>query len=174
MARKKTKRRRLPVRKPVRAYRNRILNRELDEAYRDFCGEGLHRVREVLESLGSPRAEAYLRAIDVEVTNRRAKRKMGKDSARALYRKKRERISDLVGHCLREGYPVFRSEVRDCGQPHILYVYLPGCEQLSWHCNLNGHPSLPEHPGEWDGKNYATLKKLETAVLGLLRPAGKP
>lgn len=145
-------------------YRNRYLNIDLDAAYRDFCGIGLHAVKERLSHEDSPLATAYLQAIEIECFNRRAKRKMGQDSAARLYRKKRSAIAEFVGFCLEHDFPLYRASAHQAGQPDVLYVYLPGCEQISWHCKLENRFSLPSHPGDWDGRKYSTLRKLEKGV----------
>lgn len=145
-------------------YRNRYLNIDLDAAYRDFCGIGLHEVKERLRTDATPLALAYLKAIEIECFNRRAKRKMGLDSAAQLYRKKRNAIAGFVEFCLKHDYQLYRASAHQAGQPDVLYAYLPGCEQISWHCKLDDRFPLPSHPGDWDGKKYSTLRKLEKGV----------
>jgi len=145
-------------------YRNRILNDDLDRAHRDFCGVGLKQVRDYLEAAATPCATAYRLALEIECANRRAKRKMGQDSSRRLYRKKRELIGAFIDHCQAHQFPVFRDEAHDRGQPDVLYAYLPGCDQISWHGKLENHVSIPRHERDWDGRKYSTLRKLENAI----------
>ena len=164
MARKKTPKRKIepPKRAPAKRYRTHVLNAQLDEAYQEFCGEGLSQTKRRLEADGSPLAIAYLLALRIECANRRAKRRKNRAEAQ-LYREKRTLIGLFVAHCQSHGFDLRRADSAEPGQPHVLYAYLPGCEQISWHTRLeNG--DLPVDDRGWDGKSCATLGKLERAI----------
>jgi hypothetical protein len=164
MARKKTPKRKVgpPQRVPARRYRTHVLNAQLDEAYDRFCGEGLSVTKKRLELNGSPLALAFLLALRIECANRRAKRRKNRAEAQ-LYREKRVLITELIRHAHAHGFELTRADSAEPGQPHVLYAYLPGCEQISWHTSLGGI-ELPLEVGGWDGKSCSTLAKLERAV----------
>ncbi len=166
MARKKTKPRPLKLRRMVPRYRNKILNAELDAAYHHFCGVGLHRIKVALSKRAAtePRAAAYLLAIEIEAASRRAKRRTG-DHQQQLYQEKRKKIRELLRLCVQEGYRTEIETAPDSGQAHVVYVYLPGCEQLSWHTSLDAsHPQVAPQARGWDGQKYSALRKLEAAI----------
>jgi hypothetical protein len=163
MPRRKTpKRQGKPLRPPAKRYRTHVLNAQLDEAYRAFCGEGLTLVKQRLETDSSPLAQAFLLALRIECVNRRAKRRKNRAEAQ-LYREKRQLIRAFIAHGMAHGYDLRRAESAEPGQPHVLYVYLPGCEQISWHTSLEGI-DLPSDERGWDGKSCSTLRKLEDAI----------
>lgn len=164
MPRRKTPKRRFHVgiRPPAKRYRTQVLNAQLDEAYAGFCGEGLSTTKRRLEGDSSPLALAFLLAIRIECANRRAKRRKNRAEAQ-LYREKRQLIREFIDHCLVNGYELRRAHSAEPGQPHVLYAYLPGCEQISWHTALDGIV-LPEDERGWDGKSCSTLLKLERAI----------
>jgi hypothetical protein len=139
-----------------------VLNAQLDEAYQGFCGEGLTQTKHRLETSGSPLGMAYLIALRIECANRRAKRRKNRAEAQ-LYREKRFWICEFIKHCGLHGFDLRRADSAEPGQPHILYAYLPGCEQISWHTRLED-ASLPVDDKGWDGKSCATLSKLERAI----------
>lgn len=142
-----------------------MLNVELDAAYNRFCGIGLHQVKQELAKLGesSEVAAAFLLALEIEVASRRAKRAKG-DHQQRLYREKRARIREMLILCERAGFQVQIEQATDSGQPHVVYVYLPNCEQISWHTALDpGFVSKIECPS-WDGKKYSALRKLEAGI----------
>jgi hypothetical protein len=175
MPRRKTpKRKAKPVRPPAKRYRTHVLNAQLDEAYRSFCGEGLTETKRRLELDASPLAQALLLAIRIECVNRRAKRRKNRAEAQ-LYREKRQLIRAFIEHGRNHGFDLRRADSAEPGQPHVLYAYLPGCEQISWHASLDGIDLPPEKRG-WDGKSCSTLSKLERAVKACLRArsGGKP
>ncbi len=163
MPRPKTpKRKKAPFRPPAKRYRTHVLNAQLDEAYRSFCGEGLTATKRRLEVNPSPLAQAFLLAIRIECANRRAKRRKNRAEAQ-LYREKRQLITAFIEHGRAHGFDLRRADSAEPGQPHVLYAYLPGCEQISWHTSLGGI-ELPLEVGGWDGKSCSTLAKLERAV----------
>ena len=165
MPRKKKKHHSRRVLKPAKAHRNKILNRDLDDAYNHFCGSRLHKILSHLESLAeeSKLAKAYYLALQTEIANRRAKKHKG-DMRQKLYKKKVLLLNELISHCQLFNYRVERSQAHEKGGPsEVVYCYLPGCEQLSWHCNLGKLP-LPETKEGWDGKQFSTLRKLEAGL----------
>ena len=169
MPRQKKKHHARRIIQPTKAHRNKILNRNLDEAYKHFGGSKLYtvleRLREAAET--SLLAEAYLIALQAEIANRRAKKHKG-DMQRDLYSKKTFFLYDLIHHCLAHGYRIEQDKAHDVGGPSkVLYCYLPGCEQLSWHCSLT-HKDLPDAVEEWDGKNFSTLRKIEAGLKEVL------
>ena len=170
MARKKTPKRKVgpPQRVPARRYRTHVLNAQLDEAYDRFCGEGLSVTKKRLELNGSPLALAFLLALRIECANRRAKRRKNRAEAQ-LYREKRVLITELIRHAHAHGFELTRADSAEPGQPHVLYAYLPGCEQISWHSRLEDS-SLPIDVRGWDGKSCSTLSKLERAIQAAFPP----
>ncbi len=142
-----------------------MLNVELDAAYNRFCGIGLHQVKQELARLGesSEAAAAFRLALETEVASRRAKRAKG-DHQQRLYREKRAKIREMLLLCERAGYQVEIEQAKDSGQPHVVYLYLPNCEQISWHTALDpGFVAEGARP-TWDGKKYSALQKLEAGI----------
>lgn len=166
MPRKKKKHHARREIRPAKAHRRKILNRDLDQAYNRYCGSSLHPILVHLEDLSkeSKLARAYYLALKTEIANRRAKKHKG-DMSRRLYKEKTAYINELISHCQLHGYRVERSPYTDQGGPDdVLYCYLPGCEQISWHCSLGKLP-LPEAVEEWDEKKFSTLRKLEAGLM---------
>ena len=175
MPRKKKKHHARRIIRPAKAHRNKILNRDLDQAYNHFCGSRLHTILTHLESIAdeSKLARAYLLALQTEIANRRAKKHKG-DMRQRLYKVKLSLLNELISHCQLSNYRVERARAHDIGGPsEVLYCYLPGCEQMSWHCNLGTLP-LPEAQDPWDEKKYSTLKKLEAGLKAEFYFAGVP
>jgi len=166
--RKKTPKRKCLRPKPEKRYRTHVLNAQLDQAYKSFCGEGLTETKRRLEAEGSPLALALLLAIQIECANRRAKRRKNQAEAQ-LYREKRDLIRRFVAHCALFGFELRGADSAEPGQPHVLYAYLPGCEQISWHTSLGGI-ELPADDRGWDGKSCSTLSKLERVIARTFPP----
>jgi len=165
MPRKKHK---APKRRPVfrsPKYRNKILNTELDAAYDRFCGVGLHTVKQELASLAESdwRAMAYLSALEIEILSRRAKRRQG-DLQQRLYKEKRAKIRSFLAFCQEREVMVEIEAAADSGQAHVVYVYLPGCEQISWHTSLDSSFAPTVCAKGWDGQKYSALRKLEQGI----------
>jgi len=175
MSRKKKKRHNKQVSCPVKAHRNKVLNRDLDQAYNKFCGSSLHLVLQDLESRGEEDviARGYFLALQIEIANRRAKKHTG-DIRLRLYNKKVALLSEMVSHCQGNGYKIEQAVAHDVGGPgEVMYVYLPGCEQISWHCNV-GRLALPEATQDWDEKKFSTLRKLEEGLMKEFYSDGVP
>lgn len=165
MPRKKKKHHTRRLIRPAKRHRNKILNRDLDEAYNRFCGAKLYNVLEHLQTLAEDckLAKAYYLALRTEIANRRAKKHKG-DMRYKLYQQKVQLLNMLISHCQLHGYRVERATSHDAGPTDVVYCYLPGCEQLSWHCSLGKLP-LPVAKDEWDKKKFSTLRKLEQGLL---------
>jgi len=165
MPRQKKKHHARRLMKPAKAHRNKVLNRDLDEAYNRYCGSKLYTVlgklREASET--SVLAQAYLMALEAEIANRRAKKNKG-DMQRRLYKKKVDVLKNLVAHCLTHNYRIEQDRAHDVGGPSlVLYCYLPGCEQISWHCTIR-NSEIPDAQEGWDGKKFSTLRKIEQGL----------
>ena len=165
MPRRKKKHHARRIIRPAKAHRDKILNRDLDAAYNHFCGSRLHDVLLRLQDLAtdSKLAQAYYLALKTEIANRRAKRHKG-DMRQKLYQQKTTFLNQLISHCQLSNYRVERDSAHDVGGPSdVVYCYLPGCEQISWHCNLGQLPLKTAETG-WDEKKFSTLSKLEDAL----------
>ena len=165
MPRKKKKHHARRVIKPAKAHRNKILNRDLDAAYNHFCGTRLHSVLVHLESISEDctLAKGYYLALKCEIANRRAKKHKG-DMRAKLYREKVKYLLQLISHCQLYNYRIERAVSYETGGPsNIVYCYLPGCEQISWHASIGKLP-IPEATDDWDEKKFTTLKKLEEGL----------
>lgn len=152
--------------RPAKAHRNKILNRDLDQAYNHYCGSTLSQVLRNLDALSedSKKAKGYYLALKAEIANRRAKKHKG-DMSQRLYREKSSFLNQLISHCQLAGYRIEKGNSHDLGGPsNVLYCYLPGCEQVSWHCHLGTLP-IPIASTDWDGKKFSTLNKLEAGLM---------
>lgn len=164
MPRQKKKHHARRVIRPAKAHRNKTLNRDLDTAYNSFCGSKLHPILVHLEGIAedSKLAKAYYLALKTEIFNRRAKKHKG-DMRYKLYKQKVEFLNQLISHCQLYNYRIEKQKNADNGPSDIIYCYLPGCEQISWHCSLGQLP-IPEASDNWDEKKFSTLKKLESGL----------
>lgn len=166
MPRRKKKHHARRIIRPAKAHRNKILNRDLDDAYNRFCGSRLATILKHLEGLAEDckLAMAYYLALRTEIVNRRAKKNKG-DMRMRLYKEKTQLLNQLISHCQMHNYRVERSPFIGQGGPSdVIFCYLPGCEQISWHCSLGKLP-LPEAQEEWDNKKFSTLRKLEAGLI---------
>jgi len=136
-----------------------------------FCGIGTRKVKLFLNSLikkGDKIAKLYRTILELQEANILAKLYFGK-WRREYYDKKEYLISSLVSLCkdisdVNYGFTVEHTRVTD----HIIYFDLPGCEQISYHCNLSPSQlkSIPEYNGVWDGQEDNALAKIESAIMG--------
>ena len=113
---------------------------------------------------------AYRIALEAEDKNITAKESYGKYVDK-IYKEKERQIAALAELCKEHGwiYGKQESDVRNAS--HIVYFELPGCEQISFHTNLDVE-GFPEYEKDWDGLECSTLPKLEKSILELLNKNG--
>ena len=148
------------------------LIKQLSKMRTRMCGIGTNRLKRFLNArikAGDKTAELYRTALELEDVNIRAKKYKGDYSVRC-YNKKEVLLSRLCDLCRNHGDILYGCHYDNATVDYInsvMYFELPGCEQISFHCHLNGRKAvhLPTYPKEWDEKVESTLPKLEAAIM---------
>ena len=142
---------------------------QLDSMRDKMCGIGTRKLKNFLNRKikeGDEVAKLYRQALQTEDANISAKKYYNYSDD--YYEEKSRLIDELLGMCASRSDVKFGYQDNDEDFPaHIVYFELPGCEQISFHCDLL-HPSeVPQYDGQWDGRTNSTLPKLEAAILKL-------
>lgn len=142
---------------------------QLDSMRDKMCGIGTRKLKNFLNRKvkeGDDVAMLYRQAIQIEDVNISAKKYHNYSDD--YYAEKSKLIEKLLDLC------ASRSDVKYGYQDnaedfpaHIVYFELPGCEQISFHCDLDHPSSVPHYDGKWDDQTNSTLPKLEVAILKL-------
>ena len=142
--------------------------RQLTRARDAFCGIGTRKAKLRLNKLAlrSPIARAYRLALEIEDASTLGK-KYGGEWSYYHYEKKHLHIHELIILCQEQGWIYGKHKSDAFGVQWIVYFELPGCEQISFHANLDCE--CPDYAGQWDGKQHSTLNKLEAAITELLK-----
>lgn len=142
--------------------------RQLTNARKQFCGLGTRKVKLLLNVRvrRCPLARALRLALEIEDASSVAK-KYGGQWRYTYYEKKQHLIYELIGIFKEQGW-MYGKQRSDGGYPRfIVYFELPGCEQISFHTDLDAE--VQDYPHQWDGKQHSTLPKLERAIAQLLK-----
>lgn len=150
-------------------YRYDNLISSLEDSRESFCGLGTRKVKLLLNKLakaGDSIAKLFRTALELQDVNITAKIYFG-EWRDHYYQRKEELIRELVDLCkttpnVKYGY---KNEVGPCTK-QIIYFDLPGCGQISYHCNLTSSQkeSIPLYAGQWDGEVDTAMEKLEEAI----------
>lgn len=148
--------------------RRAILTTQISAAREDAAGMGTRKLKLRLNRLAtiSPVAKGYRLALEIEDANNAAKRYFG-DHRERYYAKKDELLRELVDLAEAQGWEYGFQAENTGATTSICYLHLPGAEQVSWHCRLEGKA----YQGEWDGKQLATLGKLIAGIEATLLEA---
>lgn len=145
---------------------------------------GQRRIKLFLNSLikkGDKVAGLYRLAMECENDNINAKKYRNTSSFSYkddYYEKKRENIEQLIRDALEYNSGLSEDSADServvmgwenssvSGASLIVYFELPGCEQISFHTDLNGHlkNAIGRYKSKWDEKVNSTLPKLEAAI----------
>jgi hypothetical protein len=141
--------------------------RRLTRAREQFCGLGTRKAKLQLNrrALTCPVARALRLALEIEDASSLGK-KYGGEWSYAYYEKKNDLIHQLITHFQAQGWIFGKHKSDGAGPKWIVYFEIPGCEQLSFHADLD--VDIPDYPREWDGKVHSTLDKLEAAIKEVL------
>ena len=148
-------------------------NRERIKDYNDrkdtFChGIGQRRVKLFLNKLvkdGDAVAKMYRVALEIEGVNLAAKKALMKyHSDYHSYDRKEAMLRELMDVCKERGVCYGQQPSTAPAATHVIYFELPGCEQISFHTNMQEAETLPAYDGKWDGKRCSTMGKLESAI----------
>ena len=146
---------------------------KLVKARAEFAGIGTRKAKLALNKLATTDSNAHaLRvALEIEDVNLTAKRYFGGDCggytyAQLSYLKKSANIERLIEISKSQGWTFGVQPFDAIETTHIIYFDVPGVGQLSWHYSPT--QTLPDYPGEWDGKEGSTLPKLEAAIRTVL------
>lgn len=145
------------------------LVRQLSTAREEFCGIGTKRAKLQLNQFAKSNviALAFRIALEIEDCSTLGKKYHGKWSDH-YYEKKQEKIIELMNLCAEQNW-IYGKHNSDLSYPKfIIYFELPGCEQISFHTDLQ-NPEIPDYPKDWDGKRNSTLGKLEAAISEILK-----
>lgn len=147
--------------------KNDSLIKILEDKRSSFAFLGTNKVKRRLNKLAKTDkvAVAVRMALEVEDANISAKKAFGKYREKGYHHK--ERLLHELAEVFAESNWIYGVQ-KDGGHStsHVIYFEIPGCEQVSWHCNFSD--DFPKYPGKWDGKENATLSKLEVISLRLL------
>ena len=150
------------------SHKRMALKLQLADKRKTMCGVGTRTLKLFLNKKikgGDTIAGLYRTALEAEDANINAKKYFGEYSAQ-FYAKKEEMIFKLIGLCRCCGITSFGyTNNEDAFPKHIIYFDLPGCEQISFHCNLKTEWVVPKYSGNWDGRIVSTLPKLERAIM---------
>lgn len=151
-------------------YKYYNLVHSLEVSRRNFCGVGTRKVKLLLNKLakaGDNKAKLFRTALELQDANITAKIYFG-EWREHYYQRKEELIQELVDICktipeVKYGY---KNEVGPCTK-QIIYFDLPGCGQLSYHCNLtiSQREDIPQYTGIWDGEEDTAMLKLQEAIM---------
>jgi hypothetical protein len=137
---------------------------QLNKLRHSALGIGTNKLKRRLNTLAktNPLAKAYRLALEAEDKSTQAKDSFGKYKDK-IYAEKSQALHQLVDVCLTNDYLIGKtsSDVRETR--NILYVELPNCEQISYHCSLNAN--VPTYEKEWDGKINSTFEKLLNGII---------
>jgi hypothetical protein len=150
--------------------RRALLVESLVDKRTDFAGMGTRKAKLQLNRLkdSNPVARALRLALEIEDANIQAKKYSGKWRNRN-YRKKEMLIGELCGVFKEQAWAGYGIQANKAAHPsHIVYFDIPGCEQISFHFSPAKPNRYPEYHGEWDGKEFSTLDKLDRAARELL------
>lgn len=148
------------------------LKRQLSEKRVSMCGIGTRKLKLFLNKKvkdGDGVAFLYRTAIEAEDASICAKKYFG-EYRDHYYDKKALLITSLIALCQSRNDVKFGYQNSDDPTTsHVVFFDLPGCEQISFHCNLSREMerSIPYYSDCWDGKVNSTLPKLEQAVFSL-------
>lgn len=135
----------------------------LSDARENFCGLGTRKIKIRLNKCTDDTAKAYRLALEIEDCSTLGKKYRGDWSDRS-YWKKSKLIEQLIVLAKLNSWPYGKHRSDGFGPRWVVYFELPGCEQISFHTNLERPETVDDYSGEWDGKRNSTLKKLETAI----------
>lgn len=129
---------------------------------------GTRRVKLRLNRLSrtSATARAFRLALEIEDCSALGK-KYGGAWSYTYYEKKHALIHELIILFGAHGWTYGKHQSDAFHTRWIIYFELPGCEQISFHANLECE--CPDYAGKWDGKVHSTLNKLECAITELLK-----
>lgn len=144
----------------------------LSNARTDFCTVGTRKTKLLLNKLAKTDvlAKAYRIALEAEDKNISAKGSYG-EYVDKIYREKEANIAKLAELCKQNDWIYGRQNSDVKCVSAIVYFELPGCEQISFHTNLDTK-DFPEYRGEWDKKECSTISKLENAITAILKNNG--
>ena len=137
----------------------------------EFCGIGIRRTKlflnRVIKLNNDPKATLYRKALEVEHYNIKAKDADYYYQDR-VYNLKDKFLQELTELAKSLNVPYGYQTTDNHSASYVVYIKMPDCEQMSWHCPNNWVTELPVFDGEWDGKVNSTLTKLEVAIGRLL------
>lgn len=152
--------------KELAILRNENLVLNFRDRQKDFCGHGYKKVKLFLNSIvkkGDYIAEAYRVLLEIEDKNIRAKETYGK-YVEKVYNQKHSLINKMIDLSKEHGFSFGRQDSDVAKTSDIIYFDIEGCEQVSFHCDLD-RDDVPIYEKEWDGLVNSTLSKLENAIL---------
>ncbi len=155
--------------KSAEIFRRRSLKQELlfllESKRKNFAGIGLNKAKRRLNKIKDTNSIALALRLSLEIEDYNIRAKFSGYYADRLYNMKSELLKKLA-HCCVENN--FIHGIQDSDTPptkYVFYVEIPGCEQISWHCDNIGVSR--KYSKEWDGKENSTLLKLESLFLKL-------
>lgn len=137
----------------------------LESKRKNFAGIGLNKAKRRLNKIKDTNSLALALRLSLEIEDYNIRAKFAGYYADRLYKMKSELLKKLVNCCVENN---FTHGIQDSDVPptkYVFYVEIPGCEQISWHCDNIGVSK--RYLQEWDGKENSTLLKLESLFLKL-------
>lgn len=140
------------------------LVRQLSDARVGFCGVGTRKTKLQLNKLARVCviAKALRLALEIEDASTLGKKYGFSKWGYRSYERKHALIHELIDLCKEQRWVYGKQKNRSSGPSWIIYFEIPGCEQISFHCDLS--IEVPDYVREWDGKVNSTLNKLEAAI----------
>ena len=143
-------------------------NEELIEDLEDFrtnmLGIGTNKIKRRLNKIAKTdsTAKAIRLALEIEDKNISAK----KYKKYNYYDEKYNLILELINIFKQEGWIYGKEISNNRDTNYIIYFEIPGCEQISWHCNFfnDEEKTIPTYMGTWDGKINSTLYKIANVI----------
>lgn len=140
---------------------------------KEFAGIGTNKAKRRLNKLAKEDviAKAVRLALEIEDKNIQAKKYYG-DCRDKTYKVKKKLINELSEIFKKNKwcYGIQESDLTHIS--HVIYFEIPGCEQVSWHIDLEEDDLFPIYEKEWDGKHNSSLVKLEVITMRLLKENG--
>ncbi len=150
--------------------KNRNLSYQLDKKRETFAMIGTNKAKRRLNKLSesNPLAHAVRLSLEIEDVNIVAKRQRGQYRDK-YYEKKEFLILKLINLFLANGWTCGYQDSDNHSASSVIYFEVPECEQISWHSNLSKSKiKCGKYEKEWDGKQNATLEKLEKVTIKIL------
>lgn len=145
--------------------KNLDLVNDLNKFRKNMLGIGTNKIKRRLNKISKTNtlAKAIRLALEIEDKNISAKKYRGDLH---YYEQKYNLIIELINLFKLENWTFGKEKSQVFETDYVIYFEIPGCEQISWHCNFPKELSktIPDYKKPWDRKINSTLYKIANVI----------